>query len=98
MLAGSMVGLAMGLLEVRADQSARLARWLPSAAAFGLAFIIPASISLMMALGAALAWMCARVAPTLAERFVIAAAAGLVAGESIVGVGTSFWMMLSGTG
>lgn len=98
MLAGSLVGLVMGLLEVRADQSARLARWLPSAAAFGLAFIIPASISLMMALGAGLAWLCTRAAPTLAERFVIAAAAGLVAGESIVGVGTSFWMMLSGTG
>jgi uncharacterized oligopeptide transporter (OPT) family protein len=96
MLVGAIAGTIFGVLEAHADRSAALARWLPSSAAFGLAFIIPASISLMMALGAILAWVITSQWRSVGERFIIAAAAGLVAGESIVGVGASFWMMLRG--
>ncbi|GGJ97931.1 OPT family oligopeptide transporter [Pseudomonas matsuisoli] len=98
MLGGALIGSLFGFCEARADRSERLARLLPSSAAFGLAFIIPASISLMMALGAVLAWVITAKWRSLAERFVIAAAAGLVAGESIVGVGASFWMMAGNGG
>ena len=48
------------------------------------------------ALGALLAWVIQSRWRSLGERFTIAAAAGLVAGESVVGVGTSFWMMFAG--
>ncbi|MBA1273246.1 OPT/YSL family transporter [Stutzerimonas azotifigens] len=92
MLAGGVCGIALGALE--ALLPARQLRWLPSSAALGLAFIIPASISLMMTFGAVLAWLVATRSRSLAERFVIAAAAGLVAGESITGVGASLWQLL----
>ena len=92
MLIGALVGVVLGLLEGSAPVW-RL-RWLPSSAALGLAFIIPASISLMMAFGALLAWLFAARWGSLAERFVIVAAAGLVAGESMAGIGISLWQLL----
>ncbi|TWI56697.1 putative oligopeptide transporter (OPT) family protein [Pseudomonas duriflava] len=93
MLWGGLAGLLLGALDAIATE--RWLRWLPSAPALGLAFILPASISLMMALGAILAWLFSLRWPALAERFVIATAAGLVAGESITGVGASFWQLLN---
>jgi uncharacterized oligopeptide transporter (OPT) family protein len=82
MVAGAGAGIVLGWLEPRW-------RYAPSAVAFGLAFVIPASICFTMALGAVAAWIFARRAPSLAARFTIAAAAGLVAGESLVGVAES---------
>ena len=92
MLIGALVGVVLGILEGLASVT-RL-RWLPSSAALGLAFIIPASISMMMAFGSLLAWVFAARWGSLAERFVIVAAAGLVAGESMAGVGISLWQLL----
>ena len=92
MLIGALVGVVLGILEGLASVT-RL-RWLPSSAALGLAFIIPASISLMMAFGSLLAWAFAARWGNLAERFVIVGAAGLVAGESMAGVGISLWQLL----
>jgi putative OPT family oligopeptide transporter len=92
MVAGAVSGVALGLLEGFASLD-RL-RWLLSSAALGLAFIIPASVSLMMAFGALLAWLFAARWGSLAERFVIVAAAGLVAGESMAGVGISLAQLL----
>ena len=43
-----------------------------------------------VALGALAAWLFERRFPSLAARFTVAAAAGLVAGESLVGVAASF--------
>ncbi len=91
MLIGAAVGLALGALE-----AAGRARYGPSAVALGLAFVIPASISMMMFLGALAAWLVAARFPRTATRFTVAAAAGLVAGESIVGVAASFWGMARG--
>lgn len=96
MLVGALCGVVFGVLEASLPVQSTFARLLPSSAAFGLAFIIPASISLMMALGALLAWMVQSRWRSVGERFTIAAAAGLVAGESILGVGASFWMMFAG--
>lgn len=91
MLAGGAAGFVLGVLEL--SLPAARARYLPSGVALGLAFVIPASISIIMALGALLAWLITARFPALAARFVIAAAAGLIAGESIVGVAASFWDM-----
>lgn len=90
--AGALAGVLMGLLE--GVLPVWRLRWLPSSAALGLAFIIPASISLMMTFGALLAWLFAARWGSLAERFVIVAAAGLVAGESMAGVGISLAQLL----
>jgi uncharacterized oligopeptide transporter (OPT) family protein len=88
---GAFFGVLLGALDSLLPQ--RLARWLPSTAALGLAFVLPASTSLMMGLGAVLTWVVNRSGPALTERFAITTAAGLIAGESIVGVGASFWEM-----
>jgi len=89
---GSVCGVLLGALDTLLPQKA--ARWLPSTAAFGLAFILPASTSMMMGFGAVLTWAVSCRWPSITERFAITAAAGLIAGESITGVGASFWEML----
>lgn len=89
---GSMCGVLLGALDSLLPQ--RAARWLPSTAALGLAFVLPASISMMMGFGAVLTWLVSLRWPSITERFAITAAAGLIAGESITGVGASFWEML----
>jgi putative OPT family oligopeptide transporter len=61
-------------------------RWLPNIPALGLAMVIPASISMTMFLGSLVAKLLERYQPDLAQRFVIAAASGLIAGESLTGV------------
>lgn len=88
---GALAGLGLGLAE--AVGSKRVLAWLPSAPALGLAFVIPASISIMMFAGALLAWLFLKRYPGMAGRFVITTAAGLIAGESIVGVAASLWEM-----
>jgi uncharacterized oligopeptide transporter (OPT) family protein len=90
-LIGALAGLALGMLDSLLPK--RLTRFLPSSAALGLAFVLPASTSLMMALGAILTWLLSRRWPEATERFAITVAAGLIAGESITGVGASFWAM-----
>ena len=92
MLVGALCGVTLGALEALLPE--RRVHWLPSSAALGLAFIIPASISLMMTFGAVLYWCFVSRWRSLGERFVIVAAAGLVAGESMAGVGASLWQLL----
>jgi uncharacterized oligopeptide transporter (OPT) family protein len=89
-LAGGVAGIMLSVLEVFAPR--RLV-YLPSAAAMGLSFILPASVSMMMAAGAILTWLVGLRRPHFAEQFGLAAAAGLIAGESMMGVGASFWEM-----
>lgn len=91
-LAGSAAGVLLGALDSLLPQ--RVARWLPSTGALGLAFILPASISMMMGLGAVVTWLVGCRWPNVTERFAITAAAGLIAGESITGVAASFWEMV----
>lgn len=89
---GGLSGVVLGILE--SVLPASRARFLPGTAALGLAFVLPASVSLMMALGAILTWLVSCRWASLTERFAITAAAGLIAGESMTGVGASFWQMM----
>ena len=88
----SLCGVLLGILD--STLPTHRARYLPSAAALGLAFVLPASVSLMMALGAIMTWAVSYRWPSVTQRFAITAAAGLIAGESITGVGASLWQML----
>jgi putative OPT family oligopeptide transporter len=90
---GGLAGVLLGVLE--AASSLRMRRYLPSAGALGLAFIIPASVSLMMAIGAILTGLLSLKHRHVTERFAITAAAGLIAGESMTGVGASLWNLLT---
>jgi uncharacterized oligopeptide transporter (OPT) family protein len=95
-LLGGLAGLLLGVLEAMMSgrPSRYPMRYLPSAAALGLSFVLPASVSLMMASGAILAWLISLRWPRLTEQYAITAAAGLIAGESITGVGASLWQLL----
>jgi len=91
MLAGALAGALLGIGEARLPT--RYAAWLPSGAAMGLAFVIPASTSLTLFFGAALAWVLLRAVPRWSGRFLLAIAAGFVAGESLAGVVAALFSM-----
>jgi uncharacterized oligopeptide transporter (OPT) family protein len=60
--------------------------WMLNMPAVGLAMVIPASISITMFLGSLVGKAIERYRPGLAQRFLIAAASGFIAGESLIGV------------
>ncbi|MGD9196391.1 MAG: OPT/YSL family transporter, partial [Methyloceanibacter sp.] len=88
MAVGGALGIVLALVERWLDR--RHLIFVPSGAALGLAFVIPASTSLMLFAGAALAAIAHKLAPKWAARFLLSIAAGLVAGESLFGV-ASVW-------
>lgn len=88
---GAAVGIAMALLPARWP---RIGGMLPSPTAMGLAFVIPAWIAIALCLGAVLAAIAHRWKPAWSARYVLAIAAGLVAGESLTGVGHAAWQLL----
>lgn len=87
-VAGLGVGLALVLLEHFLPE--RIRPWLPSPIALGLAFALPASMSLSIFLGAVATALLARARPTLAAETTVPLASGLIAGESLAGVATLF--------
>ncbi len=93
---GTLLGIALGSLEILLPP--QTVHRLPAPAAVGLAFVLPASVSLMMAFGALLAWLAARVAPGISGRYTLSVAAGLVAGESMMGVGVAQWRLMGEMG
>jgi uncharacterized oligopeptide transporter (OPT) family protein len=78
---GACLGMAGAWLQHRKPDI-----WLPNMPAFGLAMVIPASISITMFLGSLVASLIGRYQPGIAQRFLVAAASGLIAGESLSGV------------
>ena len=86
-LLAAATGVALACGEVLLPR--QWARWLPSGAALGLAFVIPAWISISLFLGAALAAILFGLVRTWAQRFVLVLAAGLVAGESLAGIASA---------
>jgi uncharacterized oligopeptide transporter (OPT) family protein len=78
------VGVLLAVLEKVLGPRARV--FVPSAPSLGLAFVLPAHYAISAFLGGVLAWLFARLARTSAERFTVVIAAGLIAGESLVGV------------
>lgn len=88
-LEAMVIGAIAGMLLTVADKqlSDRWRRFLPSAASLGLAFVLPAHYALAMLLGGLAVAAARRWAPYVAARFALVIAAGLVAGESLAGVG-----------
>lgn len=86
MAVAAALGLLLALLEHLLPP--QYARFLPSAPAIGLAFVVPAWNGLSLFFGAALAALLARLAPDWSQRHIFGLAAGLVAGESLIGVTT----------
>jgi uncharacterized oligopeptide transporter (OPT) family protein len=84
MLVASLVGAVLAVLERRLRPA--LLRWVPSGASLGLAFVVPASTSITLFLGALLGALLSRLAPGWSRVYLLSVAAGLVAGESLFGV------------
>jgi OPT family oligopeptide transporter len=84
-LCGGMLGILLVLLDKFAPKSAKA--FVPSAAGFGLAIVIPGSSSIAFFIGAAIAEALRRAKPKLAEDTVLPVSSGFIAGESLLGIG-----------
>ena len=84
LLIGAAVGVALALIEEFVPKS--LKRYTLSSTAVGIAFVIPAWNSLSMFFGALLAWLYFKANRKSAERYNLAIASGLIAGESLIAV------------
>jgi OPT family oligopeptide transporter len=82
------VGLGVGTVMALAEQLApkHIKKWLPSPTGLGLGFTLPFFYPLAIFLGAVFAEIATRVNKAWAERYLVAIAAGGIAGESIIGV------------
>lgn len=90
-LAG-LAGIILAIMEKVLPK--HVAKWVPSPAAMGIAFVIPASYSISMFLGGLISVLGMRYAKTWTKRFLIVIASGIVAGEGLVGVGIAIYTAL----
>ncbi|MEZ4366843.1 MAG: OPT family oligopeptide transporter [Kofleriaceae bacterium] len=93
-LIAAILGIVLALADRLSPVTVR--RWLPSASAMGLAFVLPAYNAISMCLGAIIAAYAGRRWPAFAGKFLIVIAAGLIAGESLAGVGLAIASVLGG--
>ncbi len=96
MVIAALVGLGLVILEKTLPT--RAVKWVPSAPAMGLAFVVPAWNSLSLFLGAFAGFVLFRVARTWTDRFLLAGASGLVAGEGLAGVAAILGKLLFSDG
>ena len=80
-IVGFVLGIALTLLA-----RSRLQRFIPSPTAIGIAMLMPASLTITMFLGAVMAVLARRRWPQLSDTALSSAAAGCIAGESIMGI------------
>lgn len=93
LIVAAITGVALALI---AELVPTWGRWMPSGSAMGLAFVIPAWNSVSLFLGALIGAALSRLAPHWAARFLLAIAAGLVAGESLAGIAAAASRLLRG--
>jgi uncharacterized oligopeptide transporter (OPT) family protein len=86
--AGGVVGVVLTLAPVLLP---KYQAYLPSASAFGLAWVFHWYYGLLFFLGALVALLLERRKPKLAEEFTLPVASGVVAGGSLMGVVLVFW-------
>ncbi len=85
MVIAGAIGIVLAILEKVMPKSG--AHWIPSPTGIGLALVIPASYSISMCLGGLISWSGSKWFGKWSKRFMIVLAAGVIAGESLVGVG-----------
>ncbi len=85
---GGAVGIVFSLLPLIFP---RKQKYLPSAAAFGLAWIFQWYYSMLFFIGAVAGLVWKKAAPASAEEFTFPVASGIIAGGSLMGVFLIFW-------
>jgi OPT family oligopeptide transporter len=83
LLWGGLAGILITLSERLWPKSRK---FLPSATAMGIAFVIPAYNSVSMFIGAFVAWVLEKRAPSFGDKYTVPVASGLIAGESLMGI------------
>jgi uncharacterized oligopeptide transporter (OPT) family protein len=86
LLWGGLFGIAITLCERLWPKSRK---FLPSPTAMGIAFVIPAYNSVSMFVGALIAWVLEKRRPVFNEKYTVSTASGLIAGESLMGIGVA---------
>ncbi|MCC6620752.1 MAG: OPT/YSL family transporter [Deltaproteobacteria bacterium] len=94
LLIASIAGVVMAMLERLAPPKIR--PWMPSPTAIGIAFCVPAWNSVSFFLGGCVNLVSKRWARAWHKRFVIVTAAGLIVGESLVGLGDALIKLAKG--
>ncbi|MCB9631630.1 MAG: OPT/YSL family transporter [Sandaracinus sp.] len=92
-IAGAL-GVVLAILEKVLPKKAL--SFVPSPGSIGLAMVVPALYSISMFVGAILALAVTKTKPEWSKRFLIVLAAGLIAGESLVGVVLAIYETLAG--
>jgi OPT family oligopeptide transporter len=80
---GIAIGIVLPLLEMRLP---KYKKYIPSATGVGLALVIDAHNSMMMFLGAVLAFLWTKQNKARAEEYTVALSSGIIAGESLMAV------------
>jgi len=91
---GAAVGIVLAILEKTLPKN--LAKWVPSPVGIGLAFAIPAYYAISFFLGAVIMAVGEKVSKDWTKRFAIVLAAGIMAGESLMGVADALYKMVMG--
>jgi uncharacterized oligopeptide transporter (OPT) family protein len=84
MVIAGTVGIVLAVLDKTLPR--HLAKWVPSGAGIGIAFCITGYYAVSMFAGALIALIWARKYPVSHKRYCLVLAAGLIAGESLMGV------------
>lgn len=94
-IAGAL-GVVLAVLEKVLPEKHR--DWVPSPASLGLSMTIQVWTCLNLFLGSLVGWALRRWAPDFSKRYLTPLASGVVAGESLMGVGIAIWAIATGGG
>ncbi|MCK4547543.1 MAG: OPT/YSL family transporter [Candidatus Eisenbacteria sp.] len=84
---GACIGIALAILEKTAVR-----KWMPSPVGFGVGMIFPGFQGITMMLGGGIRAAVDRLNPRWSEKYAYLVAAGLIAGEGLVGIGIAVLM------
>jgi OPT family oligopeptide transporter len=82
---GVAIGVCIGILLASLEKT-RIRRWMPSPVGVGIGMIFPGFQGITMALGGAVRGVVDRFHPRWSEKYAYLVAAGLIAGEGLVGI------------
>ncbi len=88
MIVGGIIGIIIPLIELALPKHRK---YIPSAMGLGLSMVIPFFNSLSMFIGGFIALILERKAKATAEKYIIPVSSGIIAGESLMGVGIALY-------
>ena len=97
-LKGLVIGAGVGIIGALAERllPKKVVQYMPSVVSVGLAFTLQIYTALSFAIGAALMVALGKLAPKWTPKYGLVLCAGIIAGESLAGVGDAFIKMFQG--